>query len=164
MAELGYYLADQRDIYEDDVESGIHFFTRPRMADILSLLKEPKPLDPQPYKAIFVDDISRVARNIAFCALFGQALRFHKIKLFDALGHEYTSQEGYCMLLIMALGADINRNFLSWQTSRGIRAAARRMILSRHVYGFKPVCTKPSVTGGQETEAKNGESKCSTEA
>ncbi len=138
MGELGFYLAHEQDLYEDDVVSGILFFTRKRMAQILDILKTPRPLDPRPYEAIFVDDISRIARNIAFCALFGQALRFHKIKLFDALGHEYTSLEGYCMLLIMALGAEITRTFLSSQTSRGIHAAAQRMALSKKAYGFKP--------------------------
>jgi DNA invertase Pin-like site-specific DNA recombinase len=138
MVELGYYLAHEEDLYEDDVESGILFYTRKRMAQILTLLKTPKPLNPRPYEAIFVDDISRVARNIAFCALFGQALRFHRIKLFDAQGNEYTTLQGYCMLLIMALGAEITRTFLSSQTSRGIHAAAKRMVLSRRAYGFKP--------------------------
>jgi DNA invertase Pin-like site-specific DNA recombinase len=139
MDELGYYLAHEEDIFEDDVQSGAIFFTRERMAQIIKLLKEPRPLNPRPFEAIFVDDVSRIARNIAFCALFGQALRFHGIKLFDALGHEYTCMEGYCMLLIMGLGAEITRTFLSSQTSRGIHAAAKRMNLSRSVYGFKPL-------------------------
>jgi DNA invertase Pin-like site-specific DNA recombinase len=138
MKEFGYYLAHEQDLYEDDVQSGITFFTRKRMSQLLELLKSPHPLNPRPYEAIFVDDISRIARNIAFCALFAQALRFHKIKLFDSYGREYTSTEGYCMLLIMGLGAEITRDFLSAQTSRGIHAAAKRMVLSRHVYGFKP--------------------------
>ena len=139
MQELGYYLAHEENLYEDDVQSGMIFYDRKKMGEILRMLKASKPLNPKPFEAIFVDDISRVARNIAFCALFGQVLRFHRIKLFDAHGHEYTSLEGYCMLLIMGLGAEITRTFLSSQTARGIDAAAKRMSLSRKVYGFRPL-------------------------
>jgi DNA invertase Pin-like site-specific DNA recombinase len=145
MAKSGYFLAKEENVYEDDISSGLQFFTRNRMSVILNILRETVPLNPRPYDAIFIDDVSRVARNIAFTALFVQALRFHDIKLFDARGEEYTSSMGYSYLLFQGLTAEMERNFLSYRTSRGIRAAAKRMSKSAKVYGYHPSISNKNI-------------------
>ncbi len=139
MNEMGFYLAHEQALYEDDIESGAIFFTRPKMAEIIELLSYSRPLSPRPYDAIFIDDISRIARNLAFSLLFVQGLRFHGIQLFDARGQEYTSEHGYYYMLLLGLGAEIERDSISKRTSRGMHAAAKRMSLSARVFGFRPV-------------------------
>lgn len=136
MIKTGYFLANAEYVYEDDISSGLQFYTRNRMSEILDQLRGSVPLNPRPYEAIFIDDVSRVARNIAFTALFVQALRFHDIKLYDAKCHEYTSDMGYNYLLSQGVHAEMERNNISYRTSRGIRAAALRMHKGAKIYGY----------------------------
>lgn len=138
MSELGYFLAQKEFIYEDDVESGLLFYKRPALRKILDFLTAKIPMSEKPYEAIFIDDITRLARNLAFAIIFVQSLRFHKIKLFDSFGHEYTSVEGYALLLAVGMAAELNRNFLSSQTRRGILSARKRMNLPGKVFGYEP--------------------------
>ncbi len=138
MDKLGYYLAHEDFYFEDDIQSGFLFWTRPEMGRILSWLETDRPLDPKPFEAIFIDDVTRLARNLAFAILFVQGLRFHEIKLYDSKGNEYTSIQGYCLLIIMGIAAEIARTFISTQTSRGVRSAfVKKMHFPGKLYGYK---------------------------
>jgi DNA invertase Pin-like site-specific DNA recombinase len=112
------------------------------MGQLLEALATPKPLDPLPFSAIFIDDISRIARNLAFTILFVQLLRFHGISLYDSKGVDYTTIQGYCLAILLGIVAEIGRVFLCQQTSRGVRAAIRRNRKPGTLFGFRPASVK----------------------